>query len=425
VYDAETGDRAMVRIRGLERWTILAAVACVAACGSSSAVSQAPRPSALAEQPTIIAPATSTALSTPQATRNQASPSGSLPLGVTVVDEANSIERPDWSPDGTLLTVLAWGGEYGTGRVDVLDLAGQEVASFDAFDVAWVDDTHLMTLVVSPDDTAQGTVTVHSIGGAESTVVPGTFGAMLGNGHGSVALTAPMAASKASADESFQIWSNGQLGSRMAGYGLPVRWSPDGQLLALIGETSTGGGAEGTGGPIPGTLSVLKLPERTVVLSRRYGDIRGLDVYFSPDGTRLATTDGLVLDLADDRSTQLTGQPEGWTSAGALVVVGQDQRVSLWAPAGMAIVPNAFEWAVFGPNEGDIATLPAANPNPDNPSLPTTAVVRRASSSASIALNASVQVTTWSSTGICFMSTGTAGAQAGDDRLLRIELPAS
>ena len=93
--------------------------------------------------------------------------------------------------------------------------------------------------------------------------------------------------------------------------------------------------------------------------------------------------------------------------------------------AGTTVVPNAFEWASFGPNEGDIATLPAANQNPDNPSLPTTAVVRRAGSSASIPLNASVQVTTWSSTGICFIATGTADAQAGDDRLLRVELPAS
>lgn len=51
------------------------------------------------------------------------------------------------------------------------------------------------------------------------------------------------------------------------------------------------------GGPIPGTLVVMKLPEKTVVLSRPLDDIR-LNVYFSPDGTRLATSDGLILDLA-------------------------------------------------------------------------------------------------------------------------------
>jgi hypothetical protein len=347
-----------------------------------------------------------------------------LPPGVTVVDEANIIQRLDWSPSGKLLAVLAWGGEWGTGRVDVLDLSSHKIASFDAFDMAWVDDTHIMTLVVSPNDTAHGTATVQSIDGSGITVVPGTFGGILGNGHGSVALSSPVAASEAPAKESFQVWSNGQLGPRIAGYGYPMVWAPDGRLLALVGETSTGGGANGVGGPTPGTLRVLKLPEKTVVLSRPLADIRGLDASFSPDGTSLATSDGVV-DLADGSSMKLTGQPEGWTASGSLVVVGQDQRVSLWTPAGTAVVPNAFEWAVFGPNAGDVATLPAADQNPDNPFLPTTAVVRRAGSSAPIPLDASVQVTTWSSSGICFMPTGTADAQAGDDRLLRIELPAS
>jgi hypothetical protein len=200
-----------------------------------------------------------------------------------------------------------------------------------------------------------------------------------------------------------------------------VRWSTDGRLLALVGEGTTGGGANGVGGPIPGTLSVLKLPEKTVVLSRQLDDIR-LDVYFSPDGTRLATSDGLVLDLADGSSTQLTGSPEGWTSAGALVVVGQDYRVSLWTRAGTTVVPNAFEWAVFGPNEGDIATLPAAD---ENLSFPVTAVVRRAGGAVSIPLNVGLSMAAWSSGGVCFIATGTADAQLEDNRLLRIELPGS
>jgi WD40 repeat protein len=410
----------MAGVRGLERLAILAAAVLVAACGSSGTASHTPPPVLATAQ------ATSTALPTAPATQAQAWPGGSLPPGVTVVDEANVIQRLDWSPDGKLLAVMTSGGTTGTGfRVDVLDLAGQKVASFDAFDMAWVDDTHIMTLAASADDPDQETATVYSIDGTESSVVPGAFDGILGNGHGSVALMAPVAASEATAKESFQVWSNGQLGPRIAGYGYPWVWSPDGRLLALSRVTSNGGAATGVGGPIPGILSVLELPEKTVVLSRRYGDIRGLDVYFSPDGTRLATSDGVVLDLADARSMQLTGQPEGWTASGSLVVVGQDRRVSLWTPAGTAVIPKAFEWAVFGPNAGDVATLPAANQNPDNPSLPITAVVRRAGSSASIPLNSSVQVTTWSSTGICFISLGTANAQAGDDRLLRIELPAS
>jgi hypothetical protein len=202
---------------------------------------------------------TSLALTTPAATITEAASEQSLPPGVTVVDTANGIQRLDWSPSGKLLAVLTLGWELGLGRADILDLTGRRIASFDAFDMAWVDDSHLMTLVVSPNDTAQGTATVHSIDGTESNVVPGTFGGMLGNGHGSVALMAPVVASTAPADESFQIWSNGQLGPRVVGFGLPMRWSTDGRLVALIRDSETGGGGE-VGGSTPGTLTVLKLP---------------------------------------------------------------------------------------------------------------------------------------------------------------------
>jgi hypothetical protein len=363
---------------------------------------------------------TSLALTTPAATITEAASEQSLPPGVTVVDTANGIQRLDWSPSGKLLAVLTLGWELGLGRADILDLTGRRIASFDAFDMAWVDDSHLMTLVVSPNDTAQGTATVHSIDGTESNVVPGTFGGMLGNGHGSVALMAPVVASTAPADESFQIWSNGQLGPRVVGFGLPMRWSTDGRLVALIRDSETGGGGE-VGGSTPGTLTVLKLPERTVVLSQPLDDIR-LDVYFSPDGARLATSDGLVLDLADASTVQLSGGTEGWTAAGALVVVGPDHRVSLWTPAGTAVVQDAFDWAAFGPNEGDIATLPAAD---DNLGAPVTAVVRRAGGKVSIPLNVGLGMAAWLAGGVCFIATGTIDAQLQDNRLLRIELPAS
>ena len=406
----------MAMIRGLERCAVLTTVVLVAACGGSAAssgASQAPRPSP------ITAQATSHALPPPSATTYQTGSVQSLPPGVTVVDTANIIQRLDWSPNGKLLAVLTWGGTLGTGRADVLDVAGRKIASFDAFNMAWVDDSHLMTLVVSTDDIAHGTVTIHAIDRPESNFVSGTFGGMLGNGHGSVALLAPVVASDAPEVESFQIWSNGQIGPRIAGFGHPVRWSTDGRLLALVGEATTGG-AGGVGGSLPGTLTVLKLPERTTVLSRVLDDTR-LDVYFSPDGSRLATSDGLVLNLTAGGSTQVTGRATGWVSAG-LVLVGEDQRVSLWTPAGTTVVPNAFDWAAFGPNEGDVATGSAAT---ESLSFPAAAVVRRAGSAVSIPLNVGLSVATWSSGGVCFIATGTIDAQRTDNRLLRVELPSN
>jgi hypothetical protein len=405
----------MAGIRRLERSAILAAAVFVAACGSSATPS--PMPTRSSATPTT----TGTALTTPAATITQAASEQSLPPGVTVVDTANGIQRLDWSPSGKLLAVLTWGWELGLGRADILDLTGRRIATFDAFDMAWVDDTHLLTLVVSPNDVAHGTVSVHSIDGTGSTVVPGTFGGMLGNGHGSVALTAPVVGSSYPADESYRIWSNGQLGQPITGYGHPVRWSADGRLVAVVSESAAGSGPGGVGGPIPGTLRVLKLPERTVVLSRPLDDIR-LDVYFSPDGARLATSDGLVLGLADASTVQLTGRSDGWTATGSLVVVGLDHRVSLWTPVGTTVVPDAFDWAAFGPNEGDIATLPAAD---DNLSAPVTAVVRRLGGAVSIPLNVGLVMAAWSAGGVCFIATGTTDAQLEDDRLLRTELPAN
>jgi hypothetical protein len=118
---------------------------------------------------------------------------------------------------------------------------------------------------------------------------------------------------------------------------------------------------------------------------------------------------------------QLTGRPEGWTATGTLVVVGLDHRVSLWTPAGTTAVPDAFDWAAFGP-EGDIATLPAADANL---SAPVTAVVRRARGAVSIPLSVGLSMAAWSAGGVCFIATGTIDAQLEDNRLLRIELPAS
>jgi hypothetical protein len=338
---------------------------------------------------------------------------------VTVVDGASTIDRLDWSPNGKLLAVLTWGGVWGTGRADVLDLAGRRLASFDAVDLAWVDDSHLMTLAVSPGDIGHGTVAIHSLDGSDSTVVAGSYGGILGNGHGSVALLAPLVGGDAPPDDSFHVWSNGQLGPRIAGYGQPMRWSADGRLLALVADRSTTGTVNGMGGAIPGTLTVLRLPEQTVVASVPLDDTR-LDVYFSPDGGRLATSAGLVVDLSNGRTATVANYADDWTSSGALVVMDSSRRVSLWTPARTASIPNAFEWAVFGPTNDDIATLPAAS---DNLALPTTAVVRRGSASVSIQLNDGVGTATWSSTSVCFIATGTYDAQVEDNHLLRVELP--
>ena len=402
----------MRRHRGLRRWAVLWAALSVAACGNSGPTTPAAHLASPGATPTNVASLT-------PAPPTSASAGPTLPPGVAVVDTANEVRRLDWSPDGTLLAVLTWGGTLGTGRVDILDVAGQQIASFAAYDMAWVDDAHLMTLVVSPDDVAAGAVTVQAIDGSTSAAVPGTYGGLVGNGHGSVALVAPVAGDDPPGGETFRVWSDGQIGPRVTGLGEPVRWSPDGRLLALVRASPRGG--SGTGSPLPGTLTVLRLPGTTPLLARPLDDTR-LDVSFSPDAARLATSDGLVLRLPSGTSTQVSGRTDGWTASGELVVVGQDQRVSLWTPERSEQVPGAFDWAAFGPDAGDIATLPAAV---ESFSSPATAVVRRAGGAASVALAFGITQVAWSSGGICFLSTGSPDAQLVADDLLRIELPAS
>lgn len=400
----------------------LLAAACVGPAGQSPSSTASPA----VLPPSSVSPADETTtripLPSPRFTVSPTWPGHSLPSGVTVVDGASTIDRLDWSPNGKLLAVLTWGGVWGTGRADVLDLAGRRLASFDAFDLAWVDDSHMMTLAVSPGDIGHGTVAIHSLDGSGSTVVAGSYAGILGNGHGSVALLAPLVGGGAPPDDSFHVWSNGQLGPRIAGYGQPRRWSADGRLLAFTAEGKLTDGPRGMGGSIPGTLTVLRLPEQTVVASVPLDDIR-FDVYFSPDGGRLATSAGLVVDLSNGHQIQVTGRPDGWTASNELVLVDSNYRVSLWTPAKTVTIPNAFNWAIFGPTDDEIATLPAADDS-DNPALPMTAVVRRGGASVSIQLGWS-KVATWSSTGVCFIATGTYDAQVEDNHLLRVELPQS
>jgi len=329
------------------------------------------------------------------------------------------------------MAVLAWGGELGTGRADILDLAGHRIASFDAFDMAWVDDTHLMTLVVSPDDTSRGTVTVHSIDGTESDVVPGTFGAMFGNGHGSVALMAPVAASQGPATESFQIWSNGRLGARIAGPRAaramvrgrttagPCRRERDRQPNSRGRQRDSGLARRGRADSgNPERAEAAREDGRPVASSRRHPNERVLLAGRHQAGhiRRPHAGSGRWPEHATDRQRRGLDRRRGagrrWPGpAGFVVDAGRDNSG-----------PKRLRMAVFGPNESDIATLPAAD---ENLSAPVMAVVRRAGarypfhSTPARARRPGRRAVSASSPRVRSMP------QLVGNRLLRIEIPAS
>ena len=66
-----------------------------------------------------------------------------LGIGVLAIRKGGKLPPPVHSQTYAL--------EYGTATLEIpadgIDLTGRRIASFDAFDMAWVDDSHLMTLV--------------------------------------------------------------------------------------------------------------------------------------------------------------------------------------------------------------------------------------------------------------------------------------
>jgi hypothetical protein len=353
-----------------------------------------------------------------------------LPDGVTPVDLANRIESVDLSPDGRLLAVLSSGRVYGTGRVDVLDAGGQRLSSFFAFKACWVDDSHLMTLAVSPDSTGVGTATVQPVDGSAGSVVAGQFSAIACNEHGLVAMSDPVF--EYPGEPGFRIWSDGALGPRIDVRGSPVEWSPDGQYLAILDlnpSTSSppGGLATGraVGSQFPVIATVMRFPDQEKLMSglTLYGP--GIVTRFSPDsssivlsptepGTTAATTHSVVVALPGPARTPVeAGIPHGWTPAGKLILVDDKGRISLWSQAGTTPVPGAYQSAVFGPDEADFATLNKADPP--------TATVRHGDRSVVVPLAFATLTAAWASAGVCFIATSST-TPTQDDYLLRVDL---
>jgi photosystem II stability/assembly factor-like uncharacterized protein len=296
------------------------------------------------------------------------SPSGviELPAGSALVDTSFSFGALAWSPGGQVLAAEAADQGFGHDRVDLFAPDGARIASIPGSGFGWLDAARLAVYQASPS-VGGGTIGLYTTAGRLIERLPGRWGGMLANGHGSLALE-PVASPGLAAAGAVRIWTAGTLGPPIAGEGMPERWSPDGTRLLLVRTdltAQTGATLASTGGPIPGVLTVIRAAVGAVIAPTPYrlADVRGSRAW-SPDGRYLATDDAggaTVLDLASGRvlRTGVTGSPLTWRPDGRLVLVASDGASRLWSPNGQA-TPSGLPPGdpTYGPTLAQVAIRP-------------------------------------------------------------------
>jgi hypothetical protein len=403
------------RVRGLRFLVMAAALALLTVASGALLFSGQHGPSTATPSPG----------STLGATRS-ATPTSGLPQGVTVIDTANVIRRVKWSPDGRYLAVSAQSGTSGLGAIDIFAADGRQVDAYPGYDFAWGDSAHLLTI----GDLGTAAVTVHTIGDPGADHVVGTFSGLLGNGHGSVALTdAPLPNGWAGG---FHLWTTSALGPDITGHGFPVAWSPDGHLLALFRPLTTSEmpfTLAAAGSASPATVVVLRFPGATPLplIPAQIADMRTL-VTFSPDSGWLALDDGpdvLVYGMQDGKAMRVQGDAAlDWSPDGRLLLRQRDGSLVLRDASGDvadAGLPPGAAAAAYGPTTSEVAVFQEEQQGSGVPQGSVTVSV------AGLRVTVPVQVIpndyAWAPGGSAFyVPTGSTDVQAGDDKLLRISI---
>jgi len=362
--------------------------------------------------PPLTAPPSRSTSPQPTATHGPTAQPSGLPPGARVVDGAWNIAELDWSPDGAHLAVLRSDQTAGQGLVDILDPHGNLSTGFKATTAGWLDASHIVTFWAAQDGTAGGSVTVHALDGTPDIDIPGTWAGILPNGHGTLVLPIPNGVDP---PDAFRVWTAGTLGPAITGHGDPMRWSPDGHLLALESGITYGGG---TGASITADLQVLQFPGPVPL--RVPGDTR-LDghtpLLFSADSGSLVATTAVdaspgvysptLYDLHADttRPIAVPGYGLSWTPDGRLVVQAEDGAVRLWSPVDGSVTAGPAGLLAYGPDVGDVVTS-ATQVN----GSPTTIEVTATTGSLTLATTGASPSATWTPDGSAiFVATGGSG----------------
>ena len=258
----------------------LAAASLVVGCNGAVPTTVAST-SLSAVSPSFAAPGGSTLTPSPSV-----GPSASYPPGV-IFEGAVYGGNVTWSPKGARVAVLA-GASGTTPSVSIVDPAGRVEDQFEAFDFAWLDeDTYIATKGISGPSGADGFATfTGSVGGVAWPLIPGNYSQIVAGPAGVVALKL-----NDTGMDHYVIWSRSGVGSPRDG--VPVAFSPDGSLLAVVHypRACCAGlpSPEPTNAPGPTTLDIVRTDTGKSV--RSTGDIvfaYGLGVSFNPDGRMVA-----------------------------------------------------------------------------------------------------------------------------------------
>jgi len=260
----------------------------------------------------------------------------------TILDSGTQdVQDVSWSPGGTNIAVtLGHSGQ--SSHVQILRSDGTPIETVDAWELAWIDDT----TYVARDNALKAFV--GHVGSSARSDLPGTYPCgLLGGSPGVVALMTD--ATCTDATTRYVIWTPKGLSAPRSG--VPVVFSPDGSLLAVVHDPTPccGGGPVATG-PVPeATLDIVRTSTgESVARAGKVAWAYGTTVIFSPDGKRVAylmrmperpSADGFgILDIASGTVSVLDagfGPVRGWLADDRLLVASQTPGAP--APKGLAV----------------------------------------------------------------------------------------
>jgi hypothetical protein len=284
-----------------------------------------------------------------------------------------SVQSATWSPGGTEIAVTV-GGSGDRPYVTILDTAGKQIDRLDAWDFAWVDDRTYVAIDkgAGPAATTNSAFVGH-VGSSTREPIPGDFGVLVAGDGGAVALTLNETASN-----HYRIWSRSGLSAPRDG--VPIAFSPDGSLLAVVHYPvaccAGGPSPEPTRAPGPPTLDVAMVDTgASVATNPNVAWAYGAYLAFSPDSRRIAFLMNLktgprlegvgVMDIASRKLWVIAPDPKSeysfgtplWTDSEHLILEGPTAPLPAGIPVSVAF-SSKYVSSVFSSPVGRTATLP-------------------------------------------------------------------
>ena len=284
--------------------------------------------------PTVPVSTPTVPVSTPTHPPASASPGSQVLL-------TGPVQHVAWSPGGTKIAVVE-GASGGPSSVLIIGVDGTTIRTVNALDLAWIDDSSYVTIAGNPPG-----IIVGHVGSSAAEMMPGNVsGFILAGPTGDMALTLSETGSN-----HYMVW--GAAGLSDPRDGVPVAFSPDGALLAVVHypRACCAGlpSPAPTTAPGPTTLDIVRADTGesvrvTADVSWGYGAL----VSFSPDGRLVA----FRMDAKDQESLERVGVLDvasgkvwivdagtvwslAWTDDSHLLILSQSPATS--TPAGLPV----------------------------------------------------------------------------------------